>query len=183
MKGTGYTGAHHMDIRYIPVEKEHLLVLYKWFNDESFSRWFYRDLPMNTYHLSILIEEEMRQPYPLLFIQNLEKPIGFFRLHDLDFVNRKVEITLGIGEKDAQGRGFGKHMLKFALEYAFFRLNLEQVYLYVYKNNVLAKRLYESFRFTTEGEFRVLKYYKGEALPGYRMRLFRDEYKIHNQNE
>lgn len=164
------------EVVYRPVEEEHKELFYKWFNESELTSNFYYSLPSSQSRVEKFIRAEVIQEYPLTFIQYVDgEPIGFFRLHDLSFINRKVEITLAVAEKTYQGQGYGKQLLHRTLRYAFYELNLEQVYLYVYKPNTTAVRLYESFGFVKEGEIRVLKYHLGRPVSGYRMSVFTDE--------
>jgi len=165
------------DISYRTIEIEDVSIFYQWFNDPAITANFYNSLPMNRTKVEDFVQMECVCEYPLTFIQSVQKqPIGFFQLHDVSFIHRKVEVTLAIASEQHRGQGYGKLLLDWALHYSFYQLNLEQVYLYVYKNNLPAVRLYRSMGFTQEGEIRVLKYHLGQPMSGYRMSLFRDEY-------
>ena len=55
-----------------------------------------------------------------------------------------------IGDSDAHGRKVGFHATKAAVEIAFSQLNIKQVYLNVYKNNLPALHIYKAVGFEIE---------------------------------
>lgn len=82
-----------------------------------------------------------------------QEAIGYMYL-DLDWVNKKAQLSIAIGEIDYWGQGFGTDAVRTALNYCFNELNLNKVYLYVFEFNRAALRLYEKCGFKKEGLIR-----------------------------
>lgn len=88
--------------------------------------------------------------------------IGNIGLYDIDWLNRKAEYGILIGDKAAWGRGFGLDASKALLAYAFGELNLHRISLRVLTQHVRALRLYEKLGFRIEGRLRE-DIYRGGA--------------------
>ena len=89
----------------------------------------------------------------LLAITVGERPAGFLRLNDLDFVSRKATIRLFIAP-EFQGRGLGSEALRLVVTYCFDELGLHRLGLVVRADNTRALELYERFGFAVEGRER-----------------------------
>jgi RimJ/RimL family protein N-acetyltransferase len=80
--------------------------------------------------------------------------IGFVALHSIEWNNHAGVLSIGIGEAEYRGKGYGSDALRLALRYAFDELNLERVGLDVISNNEAAIRAYERIGFRREGAMR-----------------------------
>jgi UDP-4-amino-4,6-dideoxy-N-acetyl-beta-L-altrosamine N-acetyltransferase len=78
-------------------------------------------------------------------------PIGSVYIRDIDYINKKGEFGIFIGEKDFIGRGFGSLATKEMLKIAFEKLKLHRVYLRVFSDNIFAIKTYEKAGFVKEG--------------------------------
>lgn len=86
-----------------------------------------------------------------------EEYLGTISLKNVDYVNKNAEYAIVLG-KQAIGKGIAKEATTDILDYAFMQLELERVYLCVFKDNIRAKRFYEKYGFQFEGEFRSHMY-------------------------
>lgn len=82
------------------------------------------------------------------------KPVGSVFLRDIDYINRKAEYGIFIGEDEARGKGLGTTAAKLILEYGFKELGLHKIFLRVLSDNKLAIRSYEKAGFKKEGYFK-----------------------------
>ncbi|PKM82240.1 MAG: UDP-4-amino-4,6-dideoxy-N-acetyl-beta-L-altrosamine N-acetyltransferase [Firmicutes bacterium HGW-Firmicutes-14] len=82
------------------------------------------------------------------------QPIGSVFLKDIDHANEKAELGIFIGEDDALGNGYGAEAVKLMVEYGFYTLNLNRIFLKVFKDNLEAIRSYEKVGFIREGVLR-----------------------------
>lgn len=84
-------------------------------------------------------------------IQVIEKddviPIGTTLLKNIDNDKKSCEIGLFIGDDNYLGKGLGKESVNATVDYAFKHLHMNQVYLYVYSNNLSAISTYEKCGF------------------------------------
>jgi len=79
-------------------------------------------------------------------------------LKNIDYLNKKAEYYIFIGNKNYWGRGIGIIATKKFLNYIKQHLKLHKIYLHVDWSNFVAKKLYKKVGFIKEG---ILK---GELL-------------------
>lgn len=104
------------------------------------------------------------------------KPIGTINLAFISTANRNAMLGISIGEKDSQGKGYGREAILLLLDYAFMELNLHRVYLGVFSFNERAKKLYERIGFQYEGTFREALYRNGGWHDNINMSMLKQEY-------
>lgn len=74
-------------------------------------------------------------------------------LYDIDFTNLSAEFgRIMIGEEDYKGKGLGAKITSAIVNYAFEELNLKNVYLEVFSDNLSAIKTYEKAGFKFESE-------------------------------
>ena len=73
--------------------------------------------------------------------------VGSVYLRDIDYDKKDAEFGIFIGEESARGKGVGTESARLILEYAFNELNLDKVFLRVYKDNHGAVKSYEKAGF------------------------------------
>lgn len=83
------------------------------------------------------------------------KPVGSVYFRDIE--DGKGEYGIFIGDDSAIGKGYGKQAAKLALEYAFYELKLEYIFLRVFADNISAIKSYEraGFREYERGEVEI----------------------------
>ncbi len=83
-----------------------------------------------------------------------EKSIGSVYLRDIDKTHQKAEFGIFLGSSENTGRGYGTIATKLILEYAFEYLELNKVFLRVFKENEKAIKSYSKAGFIHEGCFK-----------------------------
>lgn len=78
-------------------------------------------------------------------------PCGTIGLLSIDRKNSKAEYYIAIGEMQLKGKGVSIQASKLILDYAFFKLGLNRVYLFTETENVAAQKLFEKVGFVKEG--------------------------------
>lgn len=89
----------------------------------------------------------------MFMIEELPKrsPVGVVSLYNIE--QDKAEFgRLMIGEESALGKGYGLQATELAVNYGFSVLNLDMIYLEVFKNNVYAQNIYKKAGFEITGE-------------------------------
>ena len=76
---------------------------------------------------------------------------GTVFLKNIDKKNKKCEFGIFIGDSLFRGKGIGQKAAKLALNVAFSALNLNKVYLSVFKRNISAINSYKRVGFLIEG--------------------------------
>jgi len=109
--------------------------------------------------LNNVIEKGKAIQYIILF-NNL--PIGSVYIRELDYVNKKGEFGIYIGESDYIGKGLSLLATKEILKIAFETLKLHRVYLRVFPDNIPAIKTYEKAGFIKEGILRDTVCVNGE---------------------
>ncbi|WP_303290697.1 GNAT family N-acetyltransferase [Marinobacter sp. SS5-14b] len=102
--------------------------------------------------------------------------VGAVYLLNIDWISRRCEFAIWIGEPQARGRGIGRYATVSALKHAFNDLNLNSVYLDVLERNEVAKSLYEKVGFRVDGVRRQAVYKNGEYLSLINMSILKAEF-------
>lgn len=80
--------------------------------------------------------------------------VGVVSLSGIDFLNRKAEFGIMIGDNAARGKGYGTEACRLIVKHAFERLSLNKIYLGVHAEHTAAIRSYEKVGFVQEGRLR-----------------------------
>lgn len=102
--------------------------------------------------------------------------IGFVALHDIEWNNQVCTLSVGIGDPDFRGKGFGSDALRLVLNYAFNELNLYRVGLDVIGDNARAIHAYEKAGFKREGAWRGAVKRDGQRVDRVSMGILREEW-------
>jgi RimJ/RimL family protein N-acetyltransferase len=105
-----------------------------------------------------------------------EAPIGFSTLFNIDWIARKAEFGIIVGDKRYWSRGYGGDATSATLSFAFDDLGLHRVYLNTYSYNPRAIRCYEKCGFRHEGAMRQGRYRHGAYHDIILMGILRDEF-------
>jgi len=133
-----------------------------------------RDLDLDSVW-SVSAEQEDNIVFTILDSES-GKAIGTCGLYLLQWICRRAEFRIFIGEDKYHGAGRGTEATELILAYAFDHLNLETVYLGVNKENKQAIRSYEKAGFVSEGIRRQLVYRNGRYYDVLMMSILRKEY-------
>lgn len=164
-----------------------------------YARWMMNPLLreyITVRYLSLALEEKWfenaleamrRQPpadlYFVIEVRNDDTPIGMCGLHSLDWLNRKAEFGIVIGEPDYWGRGYGTDATRTVLETGFQWLHLHRIYLFVNEDNLRAIRAYERAGFKHEGLQREAVFVRGAYKNLLMMSILENEFKAHKAEE
>lgn len=84
--------------------------------------------------------------YPMTLIDK-EKIIGHLILRNTDKNSEIIRLGFIIVSPQLRGKGYGKKLIKFAIEYAKNNLNAKEINLGVFENNINAYKCYKSVGF------------------------------------
>jgi RimJ/RimL family protein N-acetyltransferase len=102
--------------------------------------------------------------------------VGTCGLYSIDWIVRRAQFNILIGEPRAWNRGLGTEATELILEYAFSKLNLAVVHLGVNADNERAIRAYEKAGFVREGLRRRFIYRNGRYYDLVYMGILREEF-------
>jgi RimJ/RimL family protein N-acetyltransferase len=125
-----------------------------------------------------IISNVIKKQDPIFSIVDLEtdKPIGRCMLFNVDKVDRKAMLGIGIGDKAYWERGYGQDATKLLLDYGFNLLNLNNIMLGVYSYNERAISCYKKVGFKEIGKRRKSKIIGGRLFDEVFMDILADEF-------
>ncbi|MFA7347167.1 MAG: GNAT family protein [Desulfurivibrionaceae bacterium] len=153
-----------------------------WFNDAETTRFMQQRYFPNTMHKQLKHFQDTILGTPnkiqLGILPKGEKQIvGVTSLDNIDFLNRKADISIIIGEKKFLGRGLGTEAIKLLLGHAFGRLNLHKIGLGVLSGHKAAIRSYEKAGFVIEGTLKDEVLLDGQYHDVTRMGILAENFK------
>lgn len=170
------------------LEKEDLKSNYfQWLNDSEVT--YYLEMGLKPSNIEILEEEYekmIRNPAEIVFAivdKKTNRLIGSCGLYMINFIARKAEYRIIIGEKEFWGKGYGTEAAKLLLKYAFEKLNLNKVWLGVNADNIKAVKSYEKAGFVREGVLRKEIFRNNRYYDAIRMSILREEYEGSKEKE
>ena len=101
--------------------------------------------------------------------------IGNIGIEEIDNISRTATIGMFIGDEENRGKGFGSEALRLACRYAFDRLNLHSLHLWVFSFNERAMNMYKKVGFKEAGRMRESYYLDGKYHDSILMDILRDE--------
>lgn len=169
-------------VKLLPLQKEFLPTMVKWFNDPEvsvFLNWYrpmlidneeewYRSSQKdnNCVHFAIMLKGD--DPKDL--------PIGNCST-TLDQKNRVGKVGIVIGDRNYWGMSFGTDAMRLLVKYNFFTLNMERVELETFAFNIRAIKSYKKVGFIEEGCRRKAHFINGQYHDVIIMGLLRSEWK------
>ncbi len=105
-----------------------------------------------------------------------DRAVGTCGLYLIQWVARRAQFNILIGEPEAWNSGFGTEALNLLVAYGFDRLNLESIQLGVNADNKGAVRSYEKAGFVHEGRRRKFLFRNGRYYDSLMMSILREEY-------
>ena len=100
-----------------------------------------------------------------------EALIGVCGLTHIDWKNRNAEISIYLGEKKWQRKGYASDALQALIRYGFFELGLHRLYAIIFQYNKESIKFFEKNGFEFEGLHKEARYWNGkyhdELIYGY----------------
>jgi diamine N-acetyltransferase len=125
------------------------------------------------------LDEFMSRPKTRIYIADLNKQIVGFSLLSIT-AEGVAEFHIAI-HPHWTGKGIGRKVVFATLKAGFRKLNLDQIYLIVRKNNLHAAKLYESIGFDLTGE--SVHMIKGEYIDFNDMMMTKEKFNKFNAEE
>ncbi|HXU24933.1 MAG TPA: GNAT family protein [Tepidiformaceae bacterium] len=113
-------------------------------------------LPRPKESLRVAIDQHLANPGSDVWfaIETQSDFLGHCQLTNVDQFARSCELTIAIGNRDYQNRGFGRDAIKLLTKYAFRLLNMNRVWVRVPASNQRALRCFTACGFAEEGRLR-----------------------------
>lgn len=175
-------------IRFRAPERKDIPAFIEWLNDPEVRHGIAAFLPMSIAREEQWFDNMLARPietHP--FAIELRKSskwilIGTCGLHDIDWISRKAEIGIMIGDKRQWNKGLGTEAMELILKHGFETLNLHRLYLKVFADNPRAIRTYEKAGFVHEARLRESHFSDGVYKDDLIMSVLRSEWAARTQS-
>jgi len=166
-------------IRLSPTGEDDLAQTRSWANDKGLAADILRVLPVSETDqrrwLADINQDPAKQVFTIKTVDD-DTHIGNCGLYHVDWIHRRAEFWILIGNREYHGRGIGTETTALILKYAFQSLNLQRVYLHVAENNAPAVALYSKTGFVKEGVLRNHYFINGQYLDVLVMSILAEDY-------
>lgn len=148
------------------IESRDYKYIEKWVGDEKIHALWCANLvpyPVTKENLHAFLEKTAIEWTDSAYVatETNGKVVGFF-CYSVNVDNNNGFLKLVIIDHNLRGKGYGKEMLKLALQYAFEITGVKLVQLNVFDNNAAAKHCYEKVGFIEESITKNVFTYKDE---------------------
>jgi RimJ/RimL family protein N-acetyltransferase len=154
-------------------EKRDLETYRGWVNDPQIGSLIGRSKPITRSEHREWYYKLTRSSRTVVFaVEGNGKYIGNVWLYDIEWLHRKAEVRILIGE--SHGLGYGTIALEQIVQYAFTKLNLKRLYAYVFTHNKRAQCAFSNARFTIEGCLKSDRFIDGGYVDTFIMARLKD---------
>jgi RimJ/RimL family protein N-acetyltransferase len=164
-------------VRLRALERGDLPTVVGWINDPQVTEYLMFEPPMSLEDEEVWYSHMLKGRNKVYAIETKEgRLIGDIGLVGLDWKNRRTDIGIMIGEKDAWSRGYGSDAITVLLKYLFEELNLVRVGLMVDVGHEHAQRCYQRCGFISEGVIRRHRFKNGCHIDSILMSMIREDW-------
>ena len=169
-------------IEFAPLERKHIDVFLKWFNDPEITQYLLMYKPMTRdweeEWFDALKHKEDSVYFSILLLdqENPGKIIGNCAIQDINSRNRACSCGITIGEKEYHSKGYGTEAMEILVEYVFNTLNMNRLELSVFEYNIRAYKTYQKVGFIEEGRKRQARYHNGKYYDEIIMGILREDW-------
>ncbi|MGA7614098.1 MAG: GNAT family protein [Thermoanaerobaculia bacterium] len=154
---------------------------YRWMNDPQIVRTLKSRYPM-PFHteaewLERAVDGSPDERHFAIEQKDTRAHIGNASLHEIDWVSRRAQFGLFIGEPAAWNRGFGSDAIRTLVRFAFQEMNLRKLRINVFDYNERAKRILAAQGFAQEGKLAGDFYREGEYHDIVILSVFKETFK------
>jgi len=135
----------------------------EWINNPMIHSSMYFDIPATVEKTRqwYEISRNNRHRIDLVFRDNSGIIVSMSGLTSIDYSNKNAEFYIMVNPK-LQGKGIGKEVSLWTINYGFSKFDLHKVYLSTNEENIKAYKIYESLGFKIEGILRDHKFKDGK---------------------
>ncbi len=156
---------------------------FNWFNDESTTKFMQQHYFPNSVEKQKVFWESLQQNTNKIQLGILphgaSQIVGCVSLSQIDWINRKGEFSIIIGEQTFLSKGIAAEATYLILRHGFQSLNLHKVFLGVHAGHEKAIKSYQKSGFTVEGVLREDIYKEGKFYDTVIMSILNTEFQEH----
>jgi len=143
------------NIKLRALEPEDLDLFYRWENDSNIWKISQTYTPFSKHILSRYLENAHQDIFTAkqlrLMIEKDGIPIGTIELFDFEPIHMRAGLGIWIVNESDRRQGYAKEALSLIIEYAFFKLQLNQLYCNIASSNQPSINLFSSLDFMLIG--------------------------------
>jgi RimJ/RimL family protein N-acetyltransferase len=162
------------------MSKENAKLRYKWVNDQSVRIYSRNEVPHTLEEIkkwSERSQEGIREHIGFeLWHKKDQKTIGNGGLSRIDYIARKANAWMVIGEKEYWNKGLATEAMELILDYAFKEVNLNKVYAGIFEPNVGSWSCAEKLGFKLEGRIKNAIYVNNKYHDARKYAMFKKEW-------
>ena len=113
--------------------------------------------------------DDPSSPWFAICLEANGQHIGNIKLGPIDWMHRRSEISLFIGDRSCWGQGFAREAITALCDWAFHELDLQKLSASIYEGNIGSRRAFEKSGFKLEGTFRYECHHRGKRVDIWRM--------------
>lgn len=130
---------------------------YEWINDPEINQFLEtRFYPRSKNDILNFVKKMDGNPNEILFAicaKKNDKHIGNIKLGPINWIHRKADISLLIGDKNYWGKGIATEAIRLVIDFAFKTLNLNKVCAGYYESNTGSAKAFTKIGFKEEGRY------------------------------
>ncbi|TXT58572.1 MAG: Spermidine N(1)-acetyltransferase [Promethearchaeota archaeon] len=170
----------------VPQSKNNIDQYANWVNDEEVRRLSRNMVPVIKEDIKKWIEPSDVHPKETIYFEIYHKkekrPIGNVGFNNINWVQRKGEIGLTIGDKNLWGKGLATEAVNLILEYGFGELNLRKIKAGIFEPNIGSVKAAEKAGFKREAVLKNEIYIDGRHYSAFRYAIFKEDWlKMHEK--
>lgn len=159
---------------------------------ESFRDWRNSDIirpnlreyrPLNMLNQKTWFQSLSSSNHMMFAIESEKQLIGCCGLTYIDWKNGYAEVSIYIGYKKWQRKGYASDSLQLLLNYGFNELRLHRIFATIFSYNIESIKLFEKNGFKFDGVIRESRYWNGKFYNEIIYSILSNEYKNGDVNE
>jgi RimJ/RimL family protein N-acetyltransferase len=154
-------------------------IYYRWMNDPEVIQCLQtRFYPNSIEGLRAYVDEKLNDRsnvFLAILLKDGERHIGNIKLGPIDWIHRRADIGIMIGEKDCWGKGYATEAIRLVADYAFSVLNLHKLTAGCEEHCRGSAKAFQKAGFVVEGLRRQQYYSRGLYADEILMGLVRPE--------
>lgn len=137
-----------------PLERKDLIMRARWLSNPAVRETLVLMFPVSIAETELWFERILvsntRKDF-IIELKEAEKPIGFAGYINIDWINRKAEPFIAIGEENVWGKGYGTEVVRALLDFGFNEMGLNRMYGFMLDFNQRALKMDLKAGFKKEG--------------------------------
>jgi len=150
---------------------------YKWMNDPEVNKYLEnRFFPQSVENIKNYVEKMSRKNDEIFFaicLKNDNEHIGNIKIGPINWIHRRAEVSLVIGNKSCWGKGYATKAISLITRYAFDILNLHKLTAGCYKDNIASYKAFSNVGFVEEGLLKDEYFLNGKFIESVRFGLIK----------